>query len=302
LAGLILNAPYGFPFLPKAIHKRLSLTPEDLRWENWRLTDPFLLDLVQKAVQPEGQTSPLSRDLVKKDQNSPHALPTSLVVSYPYSPLVADPLGLIARELGQTETLGPFILTHGSLEKSLPVWSESEREFIFSRCVKPYFQSLEDAAKTLLATEPLVLIVTIRFFAARPFKLDHRENPRPQVNLGFFEESASPKGLIALAGHIFRRFGLWTELDYPLVGSWIPDSLVGKPRIKTLGLALRRDLYLDETLATVKPAAGSLIRILRAFFVLLGQELDRVYQARLLRAFPPKPPSNVIKAKPNQTS
>jgi hypothetical protein len=292
--------PYGSPFLPKAIHKRLTLTEEDLRWENWRLTDPFLLELVRQAVHPEYKVPPLSRDLVKRDQNAPHALPTSVVINYPYSPLVADPLGLVARELGQTEALGPFILHSGSLAKTLPVWTPSEREFILTQCVKPYFQSLEEAARSLLAQEPLVLIVTIRFFPGRPFKHDHKETPRPQVNLGFFAEKGSPKGLITLAGHIFRRFGLWTELDYPLAGTWIPPDLAAHPRLKTLGLALRRDLYLDENLAKVKPSAGSLTRVLRAFFVLLGQELDRVYQVRLLRAFPPKPPSNVIKAQASE--
>jgi hypothetical protein len=295
LAGLILNVPYGCPFLPKAIHKRLKLTEEELRWENWRLTDPYLLDLVKRAADSDYKAAKTSRDLVKKDPGSPHRLPDCRVVDYPFSPLVADPIGLLARDLGQRETPEPFILTKGTLEKDLPDWTKAEKDFIFAQCVDPYLKNLSSAGKELLAKEKFAILLTVRFFSFKDIKLVHRLTPKPQINLSL-EKALTPPGLAALAGRVFRRFGLWTELDFPLPGGGVPPEMAAWPRLKALGLALRRDLYLDENSAKPSPSADSLVRVLRTFFSLLGQELDRVSEIRLKRAFPPKRPSNVIKA------
>ncbi|MDR2421961.1 MAG: N-formylglutamate amidohydrolase [Deltaproteobacteria bacterium] len=295
MAGLILNVPYGSPFLPKAVHKRLTHTEEELRWENYRLTDPFLLEIVKKAAQPDPAAGPLSEALVKPELNAPHRLPNARLVSYPYSPLVADPLGLLAKDLGQLDKPEPCLLTKGALEKNLPNWSSAEREFIFSHCVKPYVDQLVAAGKELLAQERLAILVNVRFFSHKTYLHDHRELPKPQINLGL-EEKLTPKGLATLVGHVFRQLGLWAELDFPLVGSCVPPEMAAWPRLKALGLAIRRDLYLDEAKARLKPSEGSLVRVLRTFFSLLGQELDRVSDVRLRRAFPPKAPSNVIKA------
>jgi hypothetical protein len=295
LAGLILNVPYGSPFVPKAIHKRLTLTEDELRWENWHLTDPFLLDLVKKAAQPDIKPAPASRDLVKPppDNNFSSRL---LVVSYPYSPLVADPLGLLALELGQVKSPEPCILKRATQEKALPDWSPDERDFIFSRCVGPYIDELVKSARDLLATENLVILVNIRFFSHRPWLHQARPPlPTPQISLSL-EESRTPKGLIHLLGHIFKTFGLWTELDFPLAGTAVPQPLQALKRLKVLGLGLRRDLYLDEDKGAPKSSAESLSRVLKNVFGLLGQELDRVAQIRIRRAFPPKPPSSIIKA------
>jgi hypothetical protein len=295
LAGLILNVPYGSPFLPKAVHKRLGLADEELRWENYRLTDPFLLEMVKKAALPDPAAGPPSRALLRPSGEAPRGFPSARLVSYPYSPLVADPLGLLARDLGQADGPGPFILARGALEKDLPNWSQQERDFILSHCVKPYVEELVAAGKELLANERLAILVTVRFFSGKAFLQGHREPPKPQVCLGL-EEKLTPKGLAALAGHIFRKFGLWAELDFPLAGSYVPPEMAAWPRLKAIGLALRRDLYLDEAKARLLPSEGSLVRVLRTFFSLLGQELDRVSEVRLRRAFPPKAPSSVIKA------
>jgi hypothetical protein len=273
----------------------LTITEEETRWENWRLTDPFLLELVKQAMEPALPTVSPSLRRVDSDSDRPSHWPSFRLVSYSFSPLVADPLGTLAKELGQLDKPGPCILTKGSLEKDLPNWTPAEREFIFSHCARPYLEQLSQAATELLAAESMVLLLNIRFFATKSWRRDHKELPKPQINLGF-DDQLTPMGLVHLAGHVFRRFGLWAEMDYPLVGVDAPAALAQHPRLKALGLAIRRDLYLDEATAKLKTSAESLVRLLRTFFGLLGQELDRVVQARVRRAYPPKPPSSVIKA------
>jgi hypothetical protein len=296
LAGLILNVPYGSPYLPKPVHKRLSLTDEQLAWENWHLTDPFLLDLVKKAAEPADNKNPISRAVVKGAPDNDQKPANCLVISYPFSPLVADPLGLLAVELGQTPSPQPFILTRGTQEKDLPAWNSEEKQFIFTRCVNPYLDQLIQGAKKLLTQEKMVILINIRFFSLHSWLHDEvRPIPKPQINLGFMDKK-TPQGLVHLIGHIFKTFGLWTEMDFPLSGTAMPKEMLPLPRLLALGLSFRRDLYLDETKAVPKTTNDSLIRVLKAVINLISQELDRVAEARIKRAYPPKAPSNIIKA------
>jgi hypothetical protein len=219
------------------------------------------------------------------------------IVFFPYSPLVADPLGLVAQELGQTEETGPILLTKDSKNRNLPNWSESDHKFLMEKTVAPYAQELKNHCLEQLGKEHLVALVTLRSFSTfpQPHERDQRY-PRPQVTLGASDDH-TPDGLTAMAGHIFRTLGFWPQLNWPLAGAVMPKDLADQPRLKALGLFLRRDLYLNEK--TGKPIGetkGAVIRILKTFFNLLSQELDRVAKIRLSRAFPPQRPSSIIKA------
>jgi hypothetical protein len=99
-----------------------------------------------------------------------------------------------------------------------------------------------------------------------------------------------------MAGTVFRAFGLWPQLDFPLSAARPPAGLRGQPRLKTVTLGLCRDLYLDERTGRPKEGRPALVRILRTFLGLLEHELDRVAKVRLRRANPPKRPSSVLKA------
>ncbi|MDR0621505.1 MAG: N-formylglutamate amidohydrolase [Deltaproteobacteria bacterium] len=282
MAGIVVNVPYGGLAIPPAVQKRLSLSPGDLRAEHWRLCDPYLLALAKEAAGGDAKRGPWP------------------LVAYPYSPLVADPLGLVAMELGQTEESGPTLLTKDTRGLNLPNWNPSDHQFLMEKTVAPYAADLKARCLEELSGQHLVALVTVRSFAARPqpHERDHRY-PRPQITLGSSEDH-TPDGLTALAGHIFRTLGFWPQLNWPLSGAVMPKELADQPRLKALGLGLRRDLYLDEnTGQPKKDSHGAVVRVVKTFFNLLSQELDRVAKIRLRRAFPPKRSSNVIKA-PNR--
>jgi hypothetical protein len=278
LAGIVLNVPYGCLAIPPAVQKRLSIGQDRLRGEHWRLCDPFLLALAREAALGGPKWGPWP------------------LVAFHFSPLVADPLGLVAMELGQAEEPGPAILTSDTQGKDLPQWSEPDRLFLLDRTVAPYARELEKECLEQLGRENLVALVTLRSFGTDPQPHERdRRRPRPQITLGSSDDH-TPDGLTVLAGHIFRTLGFWPQLNWPLSGAVGPWGLAGQPRLKALGLCLRRDLYLDEKTGHQKETREAVVRVLRTFFSLLGQEMDRVAQIRLRRAFPPKRPSSVIKA------
>jgi N-formylglutamate amidohydrolase len=279
LAGLVINVPYGGLSIPPAVQKRLPLNQKDLRVEHWRLCDPYLLALAKEAALGTAKHGPWP------------------LVVYPFSPLVADPLGLVALELGQTEETGPTVLTKDTQGRNLPSWSQSDHQFLMDKTVLPYARDLEDKCLDQLSKQHLTALITLRSFSTipQPHERDHRY-PRPQITLGSSDDH-TPDGLTALAGHIFRTLGFWPQLNWPLSGATVPKELADQPRLKALGLCLRRNLYLDEkTGQPVNGAKEAITRVLKTFFSLLSQELDRVAKIRLRRAFPPKKHSSIIKA------
>ncbi|MDR2455314.1 MAG: hypothetical protein LBE49_01795 [Deltaproteobacteria bacterium] len=277
MAGLVISVPYGSLAVPPAVGRHLGLTPEDFRREHWLLADPFLLEIASKIVD-RGQ-----------DQSS------RALVCYGFSPLVADPLGLLAEELGQGKAAGPVFLRKDTRGNPLKPFSQKDQALVLGRSALPFIESLVETCRAKLKEEKLVALVTLRSFSTDPAVYERdRRRPRPQISLGS-AEGHTPEGLATLAGTIFRALGLWPQLDWPLAAMGPPSELAKEKRLKTLSLGLRRDLYLDERTGKPKEDMEALARVLRIFLTLLEQELDRVAKIRLARAFPPKKPSSVIK-------
>lgn len=273
---LILNLPYSSCSVPPAVARSLGLSEEELRAEHWRLCDPNLARLVRAAAQREGK-------------------PERAVLAYPFSPLVADPLGLWAEELGAASR-EPSVLPRFSCGR-VPAWSDRDKEILLSRTIEPYFQRLEEAVSESLKTSPLVLVLTLRSFSSRPLDFEKsRTSPRPQVVVGA-AEGLTPPGLAALAFNTFRGFHWWVERTWPQRGpAWLPPSLRTHPRVKALGLSLKRSLYLDERSGRAGASLEGARRVLGVLFNLLEQEAERVGRIKLERASRDKIPSPVIKA------
>lgn len=283
-SALVLNLPYSGGSVPPPVGKHLGWSPEDWRLEHWRLTDPHLVEIVREAAIYEGEDGPAERPLLV----------------YPYSPLVADPWGLWAAELGGQRVAddfppGPAIIPRSTSGQTIE-WSERDRELIFERTVSPYYRQIEEAARNLLADRPLVLSITLRSYSSKPQAFESsRLYPRPRVCVSAWP-GPTPQGLVDLIGGTFQAFHWWPELGWPHErGACLPPGLVGHPRMRAIGLSLDRSLYMDEHNGRLLPAAEGVARVLRTLFNLLDQELNRVAQRRLERRLKPKP-SSIIKA------
>ena len=283
MAGIIINLPYTAAAVPSPLAKRLGLSAEDWQLEHWRLTDPYLAQIVREAAVYEGRDGEVIRP----------------VVIYPFSPVVADPWGLWAAELnGDQGALppGPAILPRTTAGRAIN-WTPKDRELIFGRTVEPFYRQIEEAAGALLEDSPLILVLTLRSYGSNPLVFEKcKKYPRPQVAVGS-TAGLTPDGLVNLAGDTFRAFRWWPELNWPHGGgACLPPPLAGHPRVRSMTLSLGRDLYMDERSGRLKDSSESVARILRTVFNLLDQELGRVAEARISRNLRARKKSPIIKA------
>jgi hypothetical protein len=219
------------------------------------------------------------------------------LISYSFSPLVADPIGFLALELGNGELSSPAFLNQSSFGKPLPNWTKEEQNFILSKSALPFLNELKEKCHSLLQQDNLVLLITLRSFPSKPWNFENnRRYPRPQLNIGILNETKTPGGLASFIGKTFRVFNFWPELNWPHPGAYLPQELFQSPRLFACGLSFRRDLYMDESTGRLHSGAESLARVLKSVFALLEEELENVVEIRIRRKYPPKPPSNVIKA------
>jgi hypothetical protein len=333
LASVVVNVPYGGLFMPPAVAKRLPLKQEEVGWENFRLADPCLLNVVARACEAGTVEGPLGGK----------EIPRRTLVSYAFSPLVADPLGYLAAELspgrgGEAEREGsapgagggtgkgtgtaggeardgapgggaakartlppraPAIIPRSTGDVPLFGWSDREREIILKKSAVPYLEELRDRCGELLDRGGLVLLVTARSYASAPWDFESdRRYPRPQLGIGTRDGTMTPRGLAEFVGRTFRAFGLWPELDWPHSGAWAPPELASCPRLLCCTVSFRRDLYMDERTGRLSERSEGLSRLLRTVLGLLENQLDEVVRIRYRRRHPPKPPSMIIKASP----
>jgi hypothetical protein len=287
LASLVLNVPYGGLFMPPAVSKRLGLKPEELGWEHFRLADPCLLKVIASA----SEGGMVAGKQLEKPQ------PKRALVSYSFSPLVSDPLGILSADLGEGEPGNPSIIAKSTMGKPLVSWKPEDAELILKKSSLPYLKEIKDRCLELLDKDSLVLLLTLRSFSSKPWTYENeRRYPRPQLDIGALNESKTPKGLASFLGKTFKTFNLWPELDWPHKGAYVPKELMGSPRLLAATLSFRRDLYMDEATGKITKAADSLARVLKTVFCLLEDELESVIKVRHRRKYPPKPPSMVIKA------
>lgn len=288
MSGVVINLPYAGSSLPPAVASRLGLTPDELRLEHWRLTDPILADIVRKAALIERRGRAAERPLIING----------------WSPLTADPWGLWAAELAAAEGQDfrpedlagrPAILPCTTAGQAIK-WNGKDLEIILSRSAYPFHEQIEQAARDFLACAPLVLIVTVRSFTSMPLGFEaSKKYPRPQVCVST-SPGLTPGGLAGLAGNTFRICRWWPELNWPhRFGACVPRGLVGSPRVRSLGLSLSRSLYMDERSGRKKETADGISRVLATLFNLFDEELVRVAGLRLNRMIKPKQ-SPIIKA------
>jgi hypothetical protein len=287
LATLVITVPYGGLSMPPMVRRRLSLSPEELGWENFRLADPCLLRVASEAA----AGAILEGSLGKKE------IPPRPLVRYGFSPLVSDPMGFLASPQDRDQHGRPGFIAHAASGRPFAPWGPDELRAIQERSSLPYLREIEDSCLKCLAEGTLVLLLTLRSFPSRPQPKDpDRRYPRPQVSVGGHDGAKTPGGLASFIGRALRALGLWPELGWPLPGAYVPEGLRGHPRLFAAGLSFRRDLYMDETCGRLLPGHGALVRLLRTLFSLLEEELETVLRIRYLRRHPPKPPSMVIKS------
>lgn len=282
--SIIINLPYAGCGAPAALINRLGLTGDELRLENWRLADPLLAEIVREAATFEDQSQLLERP----------------VVVNAWSPLVADPLGILEIERQKSSQRlarpKPAVLPESTAGRLIEL-SPADQDIVLKRAAIPFLQTLEEKVKLALESRPLVLVLTCRSYFSRPQGYEKSQKyPRPHACVTA-DPTLTPEALSNLAGNILRAFGWWPELNWPHeIAAPLPDALQNRGRVVPIGLSFSRDLYMDEKTGRRKPRAEAVARILRTMLNLFDQELSRVAARRIERFNKPRRLSPIIKA------
>ena len=125
-------------------------------------------------------------------------------------------------------------------------FSDDDREAVLAQLFRPYARALENTVDGLLQRFGRCLIIDGHSFPTRALPYEDPALARPQICLGF-EDRHAPRALIAEIEALVRQRALSCSRNTPFAGSYVPLRHYGRdPRVTSLMIELRRDLYLDE--------------------------------------------------------
>lgn len=124
---------------------------------------------------------------------------------------------------------------------------------LLRRFFRPYAEGLADLVDDRLAACGRAVLLDVHSYPRLALPYERLGGPRPPVCLGT-DASHTPHWLVAAAVDAFDRAGLEVGLDSPFAGTYTPLRHWGRqPRVGSLMVEVRRDVYLDERL---RPTAG----------------------------------------------
>ncbi len=118
----------------------------------------------------------------------------------------------------------------------------------------PHHRRLDEAAAERLARFGRCVFLDAHSFPTGVLPTQVDFSAPPEIGVGT-QPGHTPPALRDLATDFFRAHGYDVGVDVPFSGAMVPNRFFGKdPRVKSLMIEVRRDLYMDE--ATGEPHAG----------------------------------------------
>jgi N-formylglutamate amidohydrolase len=131
----------------------------------------------------------------------------------------------------------------------------AERRRLMDRWYWPYQRTLESIVAGLLERFGTCLILDAHSFSSVPLPSEADRDPgRPEICLGT-DPFHTPAPLVDGLARALRAQGFEVAVDRPFAGALVPLRWYGTdPRVASIMVEVRRDLYLDE--ATGAPGAA----------------------------------------------
>ena len=227
---VILNIPHDAVFIPHTLRKKIFLTDGELDRELIRMTDFWTHALFAGAV-------PLSR-----------------MVIAPVSRLVVDTERFADDSLESMASRGMGVIytATSDLDPLRKSPTQREKERLLRTWYEPHHRRLERLVDTFLKTYGKALIVDCHSFPSKA--LHYEKSPRerrPEICLGT-DAFHTPETLQKEAYEALSRAGFDVAFNAPFSGALTPLKHYRKdPRVASLMLEVRRDLYEDESSAAV---------------------------------------------------
>lgn len=230
---LVLHIPHSSLTIPEEERSDITLSDGDLARELLVMTDAWTDELFPvTAAEVARIVCPVSR-LVCDVERFPND---------GEEPMAAKGMGAV------------YARTHdGAVLRAPPKLAERER--ILARWYRPHHAALSEVVRQTVERFGSVLVVDCHSFGSRPLPHEPDQHPtRPEICIGtdVFHTPAQIRHA-ALAAAL--DFGWTVDIDKPFAGSLVPSSAYrSDPRVLSLMIEVRRDLYMDE--ATGAKALG----------------------------------------------
>jgi N-formylglutamate deformylase len=154
------------------------------------------------------------------------------------------------------------VYTHGTRGQRIRADDPAHRDALLAAYYRPWADAVRVAVEDRLAATGRAVLLDVHSYPSRalPYEL-HADRARPRVCLGT-DPAHTPSWLVAAAREAFAAVGP-TALDAPFAGTYVPLAHHGRePRVLSLMLEIRRDVYLTEPAGPLGPGAEDVVAAL----------------------------------------
>lgn len=222
---LVIHVPHASLEIPADIRQSFVIDDATLEAELLALTDRFVDEIV----------APLS-DL------------GATIIRHPVSRLLCDPERYPddADEPMSTHGMGAIstLITHHRPLRPAG-WTETNRETVMQSHYWPHTRAMAAAVTATLAQHDRCYILDAHSFPITSLPFEDPTLDRPQLCLGHNQTSA-PKPWLQNWEHEARTRHLTVARNTPFAGAYIPMQYRDDPRVHSLMIEFRRDLYMNE--------------------------------------------------------
>lgn len=252
---LILHIPHASTVIPSPWREKILLDDAALRRELLLMTDMHTDELFEVA-EAERVVAPVSRLLVDVERFADDAV----------EPMAARGMGVI-----YTKT------SHLGILREPP--GAEDRAALLAAYYSPHHDRLNNLAGRALDTLGLCLTVDCHSFPSRalPYEGSQKDVERPGICIGT-DAFHTPPVLSKALLRFFQGRGYTVALDTPFSGALAPSLFYQRePRLHTVMIEVRRDLYMDEATGEKRDAFD---RVRRDVIEGIGEALALIAEHR----------------------
>jgi len=224
MTPLLIHLPHDATAIPSEDRRDFLLTEAELRAESLRLTDAHSAALYAEGLPPE--------DFVRAEVSR-------LVVD---TERFADDTQEPCARVGMGAT---YVRTADG--RPLRALTPERRAELMARHYWPHHRALDEAAAVRLARFGRCLVLDAHSFPTGPLPTQLAFGPSPEIGVGT-QPGHTPPELRDLVVGFFGDRGYEVGVDVPFSGAMVPNACFGRePRLWSVMIEVRRDLYMDET-------------------------------------------------------
>jgi N-formylglutamate deformylase len=223
MTPLLVHLPHDSTLIPPDERADFLLPDDELARESLRLTDAHTADLYAEGC------------------------PSDDFLRAPVSRLVVDVERFADDDREPCARIGMGATYVRTCEgRPLRALTPARREELMRRYYWPHHHALEAAATERLARFGRCVILDAHSYPTGPLPTQSAFGRSPEIGIGT-EAMHTPPELCRWAEDFFRVRGFDVGLDTPFSGAMVPGRYFGHdPRVQSLMIEVRRDLYMDE--------------------------------------------------------